>query len=80
MVEVVGVEPTSEKRVPGASPCASFYSVLAARVVEEGQPDATASLAVSRGMAQGLQTPWSASSVILKSAADQGSQQDVTTV
>jgi hypothetical protein len=42
MVEVVGVEPTSEKRVPEASPCASFYSFVAVRIVEEGQPDATA--------------------------------------
>ena len=30
MVEVVGVEPTSEKRNPEASTCVSFYPGLAA--------------------------------------------------
>ncbi len=31
MVEAVGVEPTSEKRVPQASPCAVYDLVLAGR-------------------------------------------------
>ena len=78
MVEVVGVEPTSEKRVSKASTCVSFYSVLVIRAMEEGQPSAVTSLALYQDASQGDPHPLIHFSVVLKSAANQGSQQHVT--
>jgi hypothetical protein len=46
--------------------------------MEEGQPSAATSLAVYQDASQGDPHPLIHFSVVLKSAANQGSQQDVT--
>ena len=54
MVEVVGVEPTSEEHVSGASTCVSFYPKSRRRALGEGQPGTAASLALYPDASQGL--------------------------
>ena len=56
LVEVVGVEPTSEEHVSGASTCVSFYPKSRLRALEEGQPGTVASLALYQDAPQGIRT------------------------
>ena len=56
LVEVVGIEPTSEKHVAGASTCVSFYPKSRLRALGEGQPGTVASLALYQDASQGLRT------------------------